>query len=153
MSEPFRPPRVAVVGAGVSGLAAAHRLRTLLGPGAEITVLEQRDRIGGVLRTVDLAGVPYDVGAEAYLARRPEIPQLLGELGLTGAQVHPTAAAPSVRAAGRTVPLPSGTLLGVPTSRSALHGRSRHQSFRPQPTSSSSPASATLRRSASQGSG
>ena len=84
--------RVAVVGAGVAGLAAAHRLRTLLGPDAALTVLEQRDRIGGVLRTVDLAGKPYDVGAEAFLARRPEVPSLLAELGLTERIVHPTAA-------------------------------------------------------------
>ncbi|HKQ42478.1 MAG TPA: NAD(P)-binding protein, partial [Pseudonocardia sp.] len=66
-------PRVAVVGAGIAGLAAAHRLRALLGAEAAITLLEQRDRIGGVLRTVDLAGRPYDVGAEAFLARRPEV--------------------------------------------------------------------------------
>ena len=115
-------PRIAVVGAGISGLAAAHRLRTLLGPGAQLTVLEQRHRIGGVLRTVELAGLPFDVGAEAYLARRPELPGLLAELGLSDAQVHPTAAAPSVRAAGRTVPLPGATLLGVPTHRSRLDG-------------------------------
>ncbi|NMH96458.1 protoporphyrinogen oxidase [Pseudonocardia acidicola] len=113
-------PRVAVVGAGISGLAAAHRLRALLGPGATITVLERSDRIGGVLRTVDLAGVPYDVGAEAFLARRPEIPALAGELGLTDRIVHPTGAAASIRAGGRTVPLPGGTLLGVPTSAARL---------------------------------
>ncbi len=113
-------PKVAVVGAGVSGLAAAHRLRTLLGPSAVITVLEQRDRIGGVLRTVDLAGVPYDVGAEAFLARRPEMPALLAELGLSA--VHPTGASASVRAAGRTGPLPGATLLGVPTSAARLDG-------------------------------
>jgi oxygen-dependent protoporphyrinogen oxidase len=114
--------RIAVVGAGVTGLAAAHRLRTLLGPGAAITVLEQRDRIGGVLRTVDLAGKPYDVGAEAFLARRPEVPALLAELGLTERLVHPTAAHASIRAAGRTVPLPVGTVLGVPTSAARLVG-------------------------------
>ena len=114
--------RVAVVGGGISGLAAAHRLRVLLGPSALITVLEQRDRLGGVLRTVDLAGVPYDVGAEAFLARRPEVPALLAELGLSGVQVHPTGAAPSVRAGGRTGPLPAGTLLGVPTSATRLDG-------------------------------
>lgn len=113
---------VAVVGGGISGLAAAHRLRTLLGPAAVITVLELRDRIGGVLHTVDLAGVPYDVGAEAFLARRPELPALLVELGLAAQQVHPRAAAPSVRAAGRTVPLPAGTLLGVPTGAARLGG-------------------------------
>ena len=114
--------RVAVVGAGVAGLAAAHRLRTLLGPDAAITLLEQRDRIGGVLRTVDLAGKPYDVGAEAFLARRPEVPALLAELALTERLVHPTAAQASIRAAGRTVALPGGTVLGVPTSAARLAG-------------------------------
>lgn len=114
--------RVAVVGAGVAGLAAAHRLRVLLGPGATITLLEQRDRIGGVLRTVDLAGVPYDVGAEAFLARRPEVPALLDELGLADRLVHPGGAHASIRAAGRTVPLPGGTVLGVPTSAARLAG-------------------------------
>ncbi|GAA3230460.1 protoporphyrinogen oxidase [Pseudonocardia petroleophila] len=111
--------RVAVVGGGISGLAAAHRLRTLLGPDARITVLEQRDRVGGVLRTVDLAGMAFDVGAEAFLARRPEVPALLAELGLDPA-VHPTAASATVRAGGRTAPLPGGTLLGVPTGAARL---------------------------------
>jgi oxygen-dependent protoporphyrinogen oxidase len=115
-------PRVAVVGGGISGLAAAHRLRVLLGPTAVITLLEQRDRLGGVLRTVDLAGVPFDVGAEAFLVRRPEVPALLRELGLEGELVHPGSAAPSVRAGGTTVPLPAGTLLGVPTSVARLDG-------------------------------
>ena len=114
-------PRVAVVGGGVSGLAAAHRLRTLL-PAAAIVVLEQRDRLGGVLRTVDLAGVPYDVGAEAFLARRPEVPALLDELGLRNELVDPGSAGPMVRAGGVTVPLPPGTLLGVPTGATRLDG-------------------------------
>ena len=119
-------PRVAVVGAGIAGLAAAHRLRTLLGPEAAITVLEQRDRIGGVLRTVDLAGRPYDVGAEAFLARRPEVQALLTELGLADRLVHPTAAGATIRAAGRTVALPGGTVLGVPTSAARLSGLLSH---------------------------
>ena len=119
-------PRVAVVGAGIAGLAAAHRLRALLGPEAAITLLEQRDRIGGVLRTVDLAGSAYDVGAEAFLARRPEVQALLAELGLVDRLVHPTGAGASIRAAGRTVALPGGTVLGVPTSGARLAGLLSH---------------------------
>jgi oxygen-dependent protoporphyrinogen oxidase len=112
--------RVAVVGAGVTGLTAAHRLRTVLGPDATITVLEATDRPGGKLRTVDLAGHRYDVGAEAYLARRPEVPALLAELGLTPAQAHPTPAAARIRAGGRSRPVPQGTVLGVPVSVRAV---------------------------------
>ncbi|MDN5861095.1 MAG: protoporphyrinogen oxidase, partial [Pseudonocardia sp.] len=114
-------PRIAVVGGGISGLAAAHRLRALL-PDAVLTVLEQRDRTGGVLHTVDVAGVAFDVGAEAFLARRPEVPALLAELGIADRIVHPSAAGATVRAAGRTAPLPGATLLGVPTSAARLDG-------------------------------
>ncbi|MBN9789830.1 protoporphyrinogen oxidase [Pseudonocardia sp. TMWB2A] len=114
--------RVAVVGGGVSGLACAHRLRTLLGPAAEIVVLEQRDRLGGVLRTIDLAGAPFDVGAEAFLVRRPEVPALLAEIGLADALTHPTAATATIRAGGRTVGLPRGTLMGVPGRDADLGG-------------------------------
>jgi polyamine oxidase len=56
--------RVVVVGAGIAGLAAASRLRRA---GVPCVVLEARDRLardrlGGRLHTVDLAGVPVDLG-------------------------------------------------------------------------------------------
>ena len=51
--------RVVVVGAGIAGLAAASRLQRA---GIAAVVLEARDRIGGRLHTVDLAGVPVDLG-------------------------------------------------------------------------------------------
>jgi oxygen-dependent protoporphyrinogen oxidase len=123
VNAPRQTAHVAVVGGGISGLAGAHRLRALLGPNVRITLVEQADRLGGVLHTVDLAGVPMDVGAEAFLVRRPEIPTLLDELGLADQLVHPaTAAAPTVRAGGRTVPLPARTMLGVPGSGTRLNG-------------------------------
>ena len=56
-----RSIRAAVVGGGITGLVAAYRLRTTLGPDAHITVVEASDRLGGALRTVDLAGGPVDV--------------------------------------------------------------------------------------------
>ena len=51
--------RVVVVGAGIAGLTAASRLRQ---HGIDCVVLEARDRIGGRLHTVELAGVPVDLG-------------------------------------------------------------------------------------------
>ena len=54
--------RVVVIGAGIAGLAAASRLRRV---GIACVVLEARDRIGGRLHTVDLAGVPVDLGGSS----------------------------------------------------------------------------------------
>lgn len=51
--------RVVVIGAGVSGLAAA---RSLQQGGHDVVVLEGRDRIGGRTWTVDLGGAPADLG-------------------------------------------------------------------------------------------
>ncbi|WP_436496007.1 protoporphyrinogen oxidase [Actinokineospora sp. HUAS TT18] len=110
--------RVAIVGGGISGLAAAHRLRDLLGPDATITVIEQTDRLGGLLRTVDFAGVRYDVGAEAYLTARPEVTGLVAEVGVD--VVHPTGARSTVRAGGVSRDIPGGTFLGVPASAAAV---------------------------------
>lgn len=106
--------RVAVVGGGVSGWTAAYRLRTLLGPTAAITVYEGTEELGGKLRTAELDGAPCDVGAEAFLVRRPEAVALIEELGLGAQLATPTAARATVRAGGRTVPLPTRTLMGVP---------------------------------------
>lgn len=51
--------RVIVVGAGIAGLSAANALAHA---GVECVVLEARERIGGRLHTLDLAGSPVDMG-------------------------------------------------------------------------------------------
>ncbi|MFC4000964.1 protoporphyrinogen oxidase [Prauserella oleivorans] len=114
--------RVAVVGGGISGLTAAYRLRRELGPDAAIIVCEASGVLGGKLRTVPLAGRPCDVGAEAFLARRPEAVDLVRELGLGDALNHPAPVSATVRAGGRTLPLPKRTVMGVPAAADAVAG-------------------------------
>jgi protoporphyrinogen/coproporphyrinogen III oxidase len=111
-----------VVGGGISGLVAAYRLRDALGDEAEITVFEPADRLGGVLRTEQLGGQPIDIGAEAFVARRPEVPALLTELGLAGAQIGTTGVRPLILSQGRLHELPRDTVNGIPTDPSTMTG-------------------------------
>jgi len=112
----------AVVGGGISGLVAAYRLRVAAGPDATITVFDPADRLGGVLRTERIGGQPLDVGAEAFIARRPEVPALLAELGLAGRQIGTTGARPLIYSQRRLYEMPIGTLQGVPADPLTLTG-------------------------------
>ncbi|HEY0807568.1 MAG TPA: protoporphyrinogen oxidase, partial [Pseudonocardiaceae bacterium] len=112
----------AVVGGGISGLVAAYRLRVAAGQDATITVFDPADRLGGVLRTERIGGQPMDVGAEAFVARRPEVPALLAELGLAGRQIGTTGARPLIYSQRRLHPLPTDTLQGIPAYPQALAG-------------------------------
>lgn len=116
------PPSVAVVGGGISGLVAAYRFRQQLGPSARITIVDGSRRLGGKLRTVELAGGPVDVGAEAFIARRPELPALLAELGLSEQLVHPAGLRPLIWSQRRLHPLPPNTLMGIPADADAMVG-------------------------------
>jgi oxygen-dependent protoporphyrinogen oxidase len=111
-----------VVGGGISGLVAAYRLRLAAGDGANITLFEPGDRLGGVLRTELVGGVPADVGAEAFVVRRPEMPALLDELGLANRQVGTTGARPLIYSQDRLHPLPTATLNGIPSSAESMAG-------------------------------
>jgi oxygen-dependent protoporphyrinogen oxidase len=112
----------AVVGGGISGLVAAYRLRVAAGPDATITVFDPADRLGGVLRTERIGGQTLDVGAEAFIARRPEVPALLAELGLAGRQIGTTGARPLIYSQRRLHELPIGTLQGIPADPETLTG-------------------------------
>ncbi len=111
-----------VIGGGISGLVAAFRLRVAVGSDASITVFDPADRLGGILRTETLCGQPIDVGAEAFVARRPEVPALLNELGLTGRQVGTTGVRPTIFRGGRLHPMPPETVNGIPTSAESMAG-------------------------------
>ncbi|SNR29922.1 protoporphyrinogen oxidase [Blastococcus mobilis] len=113
--------RLVVVGAGITGLAAAFEWRRRR-PDDEIVVLEAGDRIGGKLHRVELAGHWYDTGPEAVLARVPEAVRLIEDLGLGERLVAPATTQASVVLPGGRHPLPAGTVLGVPASADGLDG-------------------------------
>ncbi|WP_194824386.1 protoporphyrinogen oxidase [Nocardia sp. XZ_19_231] len=114
--------RIAVVGGGISGLVAAYRLRQRLGDSVDIVVLEQSGRVGGVLHTRELAGEPVDLGAEAFVGRRPEVIELMNELGLADQLVRPAGKRPLIWAQGSAHPLPGRTLMGIPSDAESLRG-------------------------------
>ncbi|MFJ5261977.1 protoporphyrinogen oxidase [Streptomyces sp. NPDC088387] len=111
--------QVVVIGAGIAGLAAAHRL---LGRGAAVTVLEASGRVGGKLLPGLIAGVRVDLGAESMLARRPEAVALAREVGLADRLRAPATASASLWNRGTLHPMPKGHLMGVPGTAAALSG-------------------------------
>lgn len=116
---------VAVVGAGISGLTAAYRLRQRLGPDARIDVYEADERVGGILKTVDVGSpgadpIGIDVGAEAFIVRRPEALGLVTELGLADRVVSPTGRRPALWARGRLCEMPRPALMGIPATPDAV---------------------------------
>jgi len=112
--------RVAIIGAGLSGLVAAHRLRATLGPAVTIEVFESADRVGGLLHSLPVAGRDTDVGAEAFVLRRPEARALVAELGLDDELVVPSGARPAVWADERLNALPAPAWMGIPAGAEAM---------------------------------
>ncbi|XP_008441359.2 protoporphyrinogen oxidase 2 isoform X1 [Cucumis melo] len=84
--QPTSRKKVAVVGAGVSGLAAAYKLKS---HGFDVTVLEADERAGGKLRSVSYKGLIWDEGANTMTESEPEVQCLLDDLGLRDKQQFP----------------------------------------------------------------
>lgn len=103
--------RVAVVGGGIAGLAAAHRLDR---NGADVLLYERDDRLGGKIRTSSFAGRPVDEGPDAFLARVPSAVNLCRELGLGDRLISPADVGALVYSRGKLRPIPDGLVLGVP---------------------------------------
>jgi oxygen-dependent protoporphyrinogen oxidase len=102
--------KLAVIGGGVAGLAAAWELT---GAEAAVTVFEP-GRPGGKLLTTEFLGRPVDEGADAILTRVPEGVALCRELGLGDQLVAPVAKRALLWAGGRLCPFPDGLVLGAP---------------------------------------
>jgi oxygen-dependent protoporphyrinogen oxidase len=111
--------RVAVVGGGITGLAAAYELRAQA-PDAEIVVFEETDRLGGKVATTTFAGRAIDEGADAFLARVPWGLELCQELGIDTELVSPAQQSAYVWFDEALRRLPTGLVLGVPTDLDAV---------------------------------
>lgn len=85
METAGRHPSAVVIGAGISGLAAAHRLCELAaasGKPLEVTLLERTFRAGGPLCTIAREGFVVEAGADSFLVERPWALDLARRLGL-----------------------------------------------------------------------
>jgi oxygen-dependent protoporphyrinogen oxidase len=108
--------RIAVIGAGITGVAAAHRLVSSESRSAvdEVVLFDQADRVGGRIDGTSFAGLGcVDTGADAFLARVPDALELAHEVGLGGALVHPEPVGAAVWYDGFH-DIPDGLVLGVP---------------------------------------
>lgn len=118
--------RIVVVGGGITGLAAALRLRERAGDAADIVLIERSDRLGGKLRTAPFAGQQVETGAETFLTREhgaeSAVLALARQVGLGDELVHPAGVGAAIAVGGHLHPIPGGTLLGVPTTSSDVDG-------------------------------
>ena len=112
--------RIAIIGAGITGLAAAHRLGELAAAREqpiEVTVLERSKRPGGPLKTIQRKGFTIETGADSFLTEKPAAAELAKRIGLendlipTREQFRRT----YVVHAGKLVEIPEGFSLLAPT--------------------------------------
>lgn len=114
----LRPPRLVVVGGGISGLAAAHRAAERARAGElELVVLEASERTGGVARTERRDGFLLECGPDSFITEKPAGIELCRRIGL-GDRLLPTNdrfRSTLVVRDGQLVSLPDGFQLLGPT--------------------------------------
>jgi oxygen-dependent protoporphyrinogen oxidase len=75
-------PQVVVVGAGLTGLTVAFRLKQWAAD-VSVVVLEPRERPGGNIGTEWHNGFRVERGPNGFLDRTPAVPELVRDLGLS----------------------------------------------------------------------
>ncbi len=115
-----RADRVVVIGGGLSGLTAAHRLVTRAKAArrnVEVTILESRDRVGGAVWTTRLdGGFTVEGGADSFITNKPWALELCHELGLSDQLISMDSAnrRSFVVREGKLHPVPEGFVLMAP---------------------------------------
>jgi oxygen-dependent protoporphyrinogen oxidase len=111
--------RIAVIGGGIAGLAAAYELEKARAGGAGVayTLFEERPRLGGSLASEVVSGAVLERGPDSFLTEKPAAAELCRELGLGGELIPSNDAARKtyIVRRNRLVPLPDGLMFLVPT--------------------------------------
>jgi oxygen-dependent protoporphyrinogen oxidase len=105
-------PSIAIVGGGISGLAAAYELSQL---GVPFVLYERSPDLGGVIRTDRVDGYTIDAGPDALLTQKPAAIALCRALGLDERLQPQASRATFVVRGGRLRRLPQASVLGIPT--------------------------------------
>jgi oxygen-dependent protoporphyrinogen oxidase len=124
LSEP-RTWRVAIVGGGLAGLSAAHRLHELCAREQrrhELVLYESSPHWGGIVGTQIIGGYRVEVGADSFITNKPWAVDLCRRLGIDD-RLIPTDARyrrSLVLRNGKPVPVPEGFQLLAPLSVGAV---------------------------------
>ena len=111
--------RVVVVGGGISGLVAAWALHVSGAP-VRVTLLEQSNRLGGVIRTERYRGLVMEHGPDIFLSRKPQALQLCKRLGVPVQRTRQDRAGVFLRVGSGLHRMPAGTSGLVPTRLAPL---------------------------------
>ena len=119
VAQNFSDRHVVIVGAGITGLAAAHHLLQQPHP-PRVTIVEGADRIGGIIQASPFAGLDsVDESADAFLTRTPSAMKLCAAVGLDNHLTSPAANHAYIWN-NKMHAIPAGTVLGVPGSHKAI---------------------------------
>lgn len=115
--------RIAVIGGGISGLAAAFYLNKMIKEQQlplEVVLIEASDRLGGKIKTAYNGDFVIEQGPDSFLARKKSAAQLVKDVGLEEQLVRNRTGQAYVLNDDRLYEIPKGTAMGIPISLEAL---------------------------------
>lgn len=114
MLDASATPRVLIIGGGLSGLAAAHRLTLTR---LRVTLVEKSPNLGGKVLTENIDGFLVEAGPDSFVAPKGSVIELATELGIADQIIssRPEHRGSFVWSRGRLHPLPEGLLLMAPS--------------------------------------
>ena len=112
--------RIVVIGGGIAGLAAAHRLTELASSKAgriDVTLLEASGRLGGSIATERVGDFLVEAGPDSFITEKPWALKLCERIGLASRLVSTQSAYQKIYIVhdGKLVALPDGFFLLAPT--------------------------------------